>query len=163
MKPFDLEAAKLGEPIAYVSGTCNDPVNFIGVTSHGEIVVEYIGGTVGVVNPKYIFMAEPERPQWQQDLIDAAKSGMVVEYKPKAGDWGRSSLNEQLDYYHFWHRTEDQFRIRPEKVTRYLWARLIEGEWVMPGLYQSETELKERNTNNYDLKRLDWSAVEFDE
>ena len=168
MKPFDLESAKRGELIARVSGTCNAPVNFIGVTSYGEIVVEHLVGTVGVVNPKYLFMAEPkrpERPEWQQKLIDAAKSGKVIEVNfIDLGSWVESSLNSQLDNYIFRDRTEDQFRIRPDKVTRYLWAfKYPTSQWrLQSSVFMSDEEAKSE-FSDCETQRLDWSATEFEE
>ena len=160
MKPFDLEAAKRGEPIFYALNP-SYPITFIGVRRYGSIVYEGTDGQLECIHEYWLRMAEPPRPEWQQKLIDAAKAGKVVEFGKYT--WIESDLNTKLDDYDFRCHTQDNYRIRPEKVTRYLWARLIEGEWVMPGLYQSETELKERNTNNYVHKRLDWSATVFEE
>jgi hypothetical protein len=59
MKPFDLEAAKRGEPIA-----CDDiEVFFIGTDSKENIVVEF-NGRISTVLRCYLYMAPVKRTVW---------------------------------------------------------------------------------------------------
>lgn len=58
MKPFDLEAAKRGEPIVCYSpfGKAPADISFIGVRSNGDIVVEVPGVSLGVYPPHELRM-----------------------------------------------------------------------------------------------------------
>ena len=105
----------------------------------------------------YEYRIKPEpRPQWQQDLIDAAKAGKVVEFND-GSDWEASCLNEQLDKYNFAGAKQECYRIRPEKITRYLWAH----KGAVLNHFASETEVR-LNGFQDEYKRLDWSATEFE-
>lgn len=96
------------------------------------------------------------RPQWQQDLIDAAKAGKIVEFG--RGTWIKSDLNTRLDEYDFKTHIKKEYRICPEKVTRYLWAY----KGTVLNHFASETEVR-LNGFQDEYKRLDWSATEFEE
>ena len=61
MKPFDLEAAKRGEPIM---NNQKDNLDFVGVKRNGTIVVEYVSGQIGVYEPRHLFMAPKKRTVW---------------------------------------------------------------------------------------------------
>lgn len=98
------------------------------------------------------------RPQWQQNLIDAARSGKVVEYGGMGFAYFKSDLNELLDNYDFKGSTPEHFRIRPAKVTRYLWAH----KGAVLNHFASEKEVR-LNGFQDGYKRLDWSATEFEE
>ena len=97
------------------------------------------------------------RPQWQQDLIDAAKAGKVVEWY--CGGWCESKLNNIKDNYSFGDSTAKNYRIRPEKVTRYLWAYRYGNEWRTSTTFMTAAEAM---LSKFE-KRLDWSATEFEE
>ena len=103
------------------------------------------------------------RPQWQQDLIDAAKAGKVVEIQNSFGYWVKAVVNYELDNTNFTGLTQKQYRIRPEKVTRYLWAyKNSRNEWFVHGNYMTDDESK-NSFPTEEIKRLDWSATEFEE
>ena len=62
MKPFDLEAAKRGDPLV-TDGEAK--CTFIGIDSNGRIVVEYIhGGGVDVYSYCDLFMAPKKLTVW---------------------------------------------------------------------------------------------------
>ena len=62
MKPFDLEAAKRGDPIVTDTGY---ECKFIGIDSKGWIVVEYInGGGIDAYSYCDLFMAPKKRTVW---------------------------------------------------------------------------------------------------
>lgn len=164
MKPFDLEAAKRGEPIAYARNP-SYAIIFIGVRQDGSIVYEDTDGHLASMRGNGLCMAEPPRPEWQQDLIDAVESGKIVEFNPLTPDcWQTSELNRYSSSYDFRGSTEDQFRIRPKKVTRYLWSfkyPAIE-RWVQSNIFMSNEEVKEKFPNR-ETQRLDWSETQFEE
>jgi hypothetical protein len=58
MKPFDLEAAKRGEPVQLSSGS---PVRFIGVMSDGRVVVEWSDKQLGHLPASNLRMAPVPR------------------------------------------------------------------------------------------------------
>jgi len=62
MKPFDLEAAKRGEPICIESFV--NPCKFIGVDSKGWIVVELSDGSLDSYTPYEIFMVSKKQVEW---------------------------------------------------------------------------------------------------
>ena len=161
MKPFDLERAKAGEPIVTSDGT---PQRFIGVRSDSSIVTELDDGALGLYTPHHLRMAEPERPQWQQDLIAAAKAGKVVEFKyAQVSGWGESDVNKRLDKYNFGDAVAEDYRIRPKKITRYLWAvKDADGDWALLPNFMTSEELIHAYFA-HETKRLDWSATEFQE
>ena len=173
MKPFDLEAAKRGEPICTRGGVER---LFIGTNQRGEIFVEDISGKhyvmfndgmthTGKPDTLDLFMAEPRRPQWQQDLIDAVKAGKVVEVDIAGeNEWSESSFNLNPDGYVFGTISEDRYRIRPEKVTRYLWAfKYPTSQWrLQSSVFMSDEEAKSE-FSDCETQRLDWSATEFEE
>ena len=64
------------------------------------------------------YRIKPERTQWQQDLIDAVKTGKVVEYLWIHSGWEVSLLNDDPDNYQFGDATLDKYRIKPEPVVR---------------------------------------------
>ena len=161
MKPFDLEAAKRGEPIFYALNP-SYPITFIGVRRYGSIVYEGTDGQLECIHEYWLRMAEPPRPEWQQKLIDAAKAGKVVEFGKYT--WIESDLNTKLDDYDFRRHTQDNYRIRPEKVTRYLWAELdINNEWHQDRRFMTKDEASEHFHCAKECKRLDWSATVFEE
>lgn len=99
------------------------------------------------------------RPQWQQDLIDAAKAGKVVEFdRRRRGDWVEFGSCAHTDDWVFNESVKEQFRIRPEKVTRYLWVY----KGTVLNHFASETEVR-LNGFQDEYKRLDWSATDFEE
>lgn len=105
------------------------------------------------------------RPQWQQDLIDAARAGKVVEFNNFRNNWVCSSLTDLKDDYLFGPGTQSDYRIRPEKVTRYLWA--IKNDvvnkpyWFSGQMFMTKNEVDEAYSN-FEHKRLDWSATDFE-
>ena len=102
------------------------------------------------------------RPQWQQNLIDAAKAGKVVEFYD-GFSWGEANLNKQLDLYNFGYATQSDFRIRPTKVTRYLWAiKDFAGDWCTTDVFRTEREAAVSYTALEYIK-LDYTATEFEE
>ena len=161
MKPFDLEAAKRGEPIFYALNP-SYPITFIGVRRYGSIVYEGTDGQLECIHEYWLRMAEPPRPQWQQDLIDAVKAGKVVEFGKYT--WIESDLNTKLDDYDFRRHTQDNYRIRPEKVTRYLWAFKYPASerWIQSNIFMSDEEAK-AESSGCKTQRLDWSATVFEE
>ena len=104
------------------------------------------------------------RPQWQQDLIDAARSGKVVEFND-GFSWGASYLNKRLDLYTFGDATQqDQYRIRPTKVTRYLWAEKAYARWLEGSCFMSDVEaVAYFKPIKCEYLRLDYTATEFGE
>ena len=103
------------------------------------------------------------RPQWQQNLIDAAKAGKVVEFYDVIAGWVESDLNKQLDLYNFGYATQSDFRIRPTKVTRYLWAiKDFAGDWCTTDVFRTEREAAVSYTALEYIK-LDYTATEFEE
>lgn len=128
---------------------------------------EYNGSWHGTDSPQWrmdsAYRIKPEpRPQWQQDLIDAAKAGKVVEFYDAIAGWVESDLNKQLDLYNFGYATQSDFRIRPTKVTRYLWAVNKGDGWDLNPFFILETD-NPYYSQKYPIKRLDWSATEFEE
>ena len=92
---------------------------------------------VDIQNPYWdafsrIRIKPPTRPQWQQNLIDAAKAGKIVEfeYAGSIAPWVESTLNEALDEYDFSGNEPEHYRIRPSKITRYLWAEKAYARWL---------------------------------
>jgi hypothetical protein len=67
MKPFDLEAAKSGDPVymdaRYTGWNYVGPVYFVGVSENGLPVVE-IGAKPTRVSPEYLRMAPKKRTVW---------------------------------------------------------------------------------------------------
>lgn len=61
MKPFDLEAAKRGEPL-YTP--LNGEAYFIGVKRDGNVVLEYEEGWIETRRQNEIFMAPKKRTVW---------------------------------------------------------------------------------------------------
>ena len=61
MKPFDLEAAKRGEPIVAHQKVVRQ---FIGARKNGYIVCETSGGTILEYHPKDLSMAPKTRTVW---------------------------------------------------------------------------------------------------
>lgn len=61
MKPFDLEAAKRGDPIVSVEGKIR---LFVGVDSAGYVVVEDLMGKLIRCSVNSIFMAPKKRTVW---------------------------------------------------------------------------------------------------
>ena len=136
-----------------------------------EIEVDAGDGNWILVEPPLWFAADTYRiktapcPQWQQDLIDAAKAGKVVEfeYADANAGWGESDLNKRLDLYNFGDATQDQYRIRPEKVTRYLWAiKDFAGDWCTTNVFRTEQEAAVSYTA-LEYTKLDYTATEFEE
>lgn len=111
-------------------------------------------------NEEYRIKPEP-RPQWQQDLIDAARAGKVVEYRSRfSNKWEIADIlmSNPDGRYSFGDKSVVDYRIRPEKVTRYLWAY----KGTVLNHFSSETEVI-LNGFQDEYKRLDWSATEFEE
>ena len=104
------------------------------------------------------------RPQWQQNLIDAAKAGKVVEFYDVIAGWVESDLNKQLDLYNFGYATQSDFRIRPTKVTRYLWAEKAYARWLEGSCFMSDVEaVAYFKPIKCEYMRLDYTATEFGE
>ena len=61
MKPFDLEAAKRGEPI-YIHLVCEP--TFIGLREDGRVVAESAEGWLGSYMQSDVFMAPKKRTVW---------------------------------------------------------------------------------------------------
>ena len=194
MKPFNLEAAKRGEPI--FDDLMGVVVHFVGFAANGDYLIEYRSHLCRRTEND-LRMAEPRRPEWQQDLIDAVEAGKIVEFNPHTPDfwqtsdpdfwqtsapdfwrtsdpdfwrtsdpdfWQTSELNRYSSSYDFRGSTKDQFRIRPEKVTRYLWAfKYPAGQrWVRSNIFMSDEEAKAESSGSK-IQRLDWSATVFEE
>ena len=110
---------------------------------------------------EYRIKPEP-RPQWQQDLIDAAKAGKVVEIK-SIDEWVLSSVNTYFDKNDFGDGEQEHYRIRPEKVTRYLWAyKSPLNSWCATWVFKTEQEASE-SYEDIEHMRLDYTATEFEE
>ena len=92
------------------------------------------------------------------ELIKAWADGAKIQYFSGLGYWN------DIDYPG-WRPTEE-YRIRPEKVTRYLWAIknnvVHKHYWFSAQMFMTEKEVDEAYSN-YEHKRLDWSATEFEE
>ena len=102
------------------------------------------------------------RPQWQQDLIDAAKAGKVVEFNDNG--WYQSNLNTDLEKYNFSGAKQDQYRIRPTKVTRYLWAEKAYARWLEGSCFMSDVEaVAYFKPITCEYLRLDYTATEFED
>ena len=102
------------------------------------------------------------RTQWQQDLIDAAKAGKVVEFNDNG--WYQSNLNTDLEKYNFSSAKHDQYRIRPTKVTRYLWAEKAYARWLEGSCFMSDVEaVAYFKPIKCEYLRLDYTATEFGE
>ena len=177
MKPFNLEAAKRGEPIVTRDGREAKLIAYVPELMEGYGVVYRIDGILytakvdGSVTEtdKHrhdLFMGSTPRPQWQQDLIDAAKAGKVVEFKDLSGEWQRCLLTDFPESWNYCDSRQDRYRIRPEKVTRYLWA--IKNDvvnkpyWFSGQMFMTKNEVDEAYSN-FEHKRLDWSATDFEE
>lgn len=105
------------------------------------------------------------RPQWQQDLIDAAKMGKVVEYiVPLSRHWGWLRVNDISENFIFGNES-GKYRILPEKVIRYLWAyKNIKNDWFVHQRFETESEAAyTAKKNQFMFKRLDYTATEFEE
>lgn len=88
MKPFDLEAAKRGEP---VFDRDDDEVNFIGVRNNGQIVIETKGGWLTSEHSHYLFMAPKKRTVWVN--LYSNKEALYHETEEKADEHQRRSEN----------------------------------------------------------------------
>ena len=113
-----------------------------------------------------MYRIKPEpRPQWQQDLIDASKAGKVVERERiRDGEWyALEELAESPEDCSFGCSRQDQYRIRPEKVIRYLWAVKdpING-WCQMRLFKTEQEAAVSYMHDEYIK-IDYTAIEFEE
>ena len=63
MKPFDLEAAKRGEPILYALNP-SYPITFIGARRDGSIVYEDTDGGLATIREMGLRMAPKKRTVW---------------------------------------------------------------------------------------------------
>lgn len=61
MKPFDLEAAKRGDPIV---ADVDQKILFIGLDSSGNVVAEDSDGWLVKYRPQNLFMAPKKRTVW---------------------------------------------------------------------------------------------------
>lgn len=61
MKPFDLEAAKRGEPICLYDG---EKVHFVGLSAMGAVVYEKKNGDLFSCDPALVKMAPKKRTVW---------------------------------------------------------------------------------------------------
>lgn len=88
MKPFDLEAAKRGEPIVCYSpfGKAPADISFIGVRSNGDIVVEVPGVSLGVYPPHELRMKPRKRTVY-----------LVVQRGSHAGTWTDDKAKAEQD------------------------------------------------------------------
>lgn len=64
-----------------------------------------------------------ERPKWQQDLIDTAQSGKIIEFNSFTYGWIESKINSQLEKYNFWDGGADNYRVKTEPdFVRYIYT-----------------------------------------
>lgn len=118
------------------------------------------------------YRIKPNRPEWQQKLIDAVKAGKTVEYK--AAEyldlvvWGTCrSICGDPDNYEFYRSEESDFRIKPKKVTRWQWIIKTDGRpaYETDAFYTAD-EVKESliGLNGYKIiGKAEWTRMEFDE
>lgn len=92
-KPFDLEAARRGEPII-VDGE-NEPITFVGTLRNGEIVYESATGRIGWTRPERVFMAPRKVVRWAWHRPkDGAVTGCLHVSEPIA----RSSATDTVGF-----------------------------------------------------------------
>ena len=127
------------------------------------IKMVWVDFSVGRFYPNTQYRIKPTPlPQWQQDLIDAAKAGKVVEIKG-IDEWVSSSVNTYFAKNDFGDTKKDRYRIRPTKVTRYLWAyKGSSGNWRETCVFKTEQEA-EKEYEDIEHVRLDYTATEFEE
>lgn len=88
MKPFDLEAAKRGDPIVTED---NEKVLFIGLDSNGNVVAEDSEGWLIKYRTTGIFMAPKKRTVWVNLYPDFRCSAYHYETEKEADDCGLSA------------------------------------------------------------------------
>jgi hypothetical protein len=109
------------------------------------------------------YRIKPVHAKWQQDLIDAVKSGKVVEFE-SGGIWFPCRINDDPNSYDFHSSPVTKYRIKPEEkapVVRWLWAKLVLGEWMISPAYRSKEEASK--FFNGQVICLEWSRQEFPE
>lgn len=100
------------------------------------------------------------KPHVHAELIKAWADGANIEYfNSYTQDWVYRSN-------HTWD-TKGQYRIKPvpkKKVTRWLWCYQTSYGWLISNHYLSEEEvIIHFDEYQYKFKKLEWSAMEFDE
>jgi len=94
------------------------------------------------------------------ELIKAWADGAKIQGRVLGGDWHDFCSPN-------WDVKDIEFRIKPEEkkpVTRYLWAtKTPSGKWLLSNYMYSAVEVSKTNSFGFDIKRLDFTATEFEE
>jgi hypothetical protein len=108
------------------------------------------------------YRIKPTRPQWQQDLIDAVKSGKVVEFE-SGGIWFPCRINDDPNSYDFRSSPVTKYRIKPEEkqpVVRWLWAYKTASGWVATSSFYTDGEVE---GSKHERVKLEYTRMEFSE
>jgi hypothetical protein len=97
------------------------------------------------------------KPHKHAELIKQWADGAEIEVKhPSNGSWGDAKPPK-------WHE-ENEYRIKPflkQPVVRWLWAKLVLGEWMISPVFRSKEEALK--TFNGEFICLEYTRTEFPE
>ena len=104
---------------------------------------------------------EPEA-EWKQKLRQAAREGKRIEYLDHKGEWVDCLINSvNPDAWDFFGSIENDYRIVPKTVTRWLWAYKYAG-WTIYSHFLTESEAAlQFRAGEY--RKIESSAQEFEE
>lgn len=106
---------------------------------------------------------EPEA-EWKQKLRQAAREGKRIEYLDHKGEWVDCLINSvNPDAWHFFGSIEDDYRIVPKTVTRWLFRYKHAGRWFQDKRYMTEAEANDAYEQFSDYRKIASTREECEE